>query len=70
MPRGELILNLIDKRLWFFVFSLLIITPGIIFLATAPGLKPGIDFTGGSSMTLKFPDDAIVDQKTLRTELI
>ena len=62
-------MNLIDKRLWFFVFSLLVITPGIVFLAAAPGLKPGIDFTGGSSMTLKFPNDAIVDQKSLRTEL-
>jgi len=26
-----------------------------VFLIIAPGLKPGIDFTGGSSMTLQFP---------------
>ena len=34
----------------------MVITPGIVFLIIAPGLKPGIDFTGGSSMTLQFPE--------------
>ena len=55
------------KRLWFFLVSLLVILPGIVFLIIAPGLKPGIDFTGGSTMTLEFADN--VRQEDLRLEL-
>ena len=49
-------MNFVAKRFWFFIFSIAVITPGIVFLIIAPGLKPGIDFTGGSSMTLQFPE--------------
>ena len=55
------------KRGWFFLLSLLVILPGLVFLAIAPGLKPGIDFTGGSTLTLEFADP--VDQPDLRAEL-
>ena len=41
--------------------------PGVVFLVIAPGLKPGIDFTGGSSTTLEFVSD--VEQDNLRSEL-
>ena len=41
--------------------------PGVVFLVIAPGLKPGIDFTGGSSTTLEFVSD--VEQNNLRSEL-
>lgn len=40
---------------------------GLVFLVISPGLKPGIDFTGGSSITLDFADP--VSQKDLRSEL-
>jgi|TARA_B100001971_G_scaffold215109_1_gene257680 preprotein translocase subunit SecF len=46
---------------------LLVIFPGIVFLIIAPGLKPGIDFTGGSAVTLAFQDE--VTQGPLRDEL-
>ena len=49
-------MNFVAKRFWFFIISIADITPGIVFLIIAPGLKPGIDFTGGSSMTLQFPE--------------
>ncbi len=49
-------MNFVAKRFWFFIISIAVITPGIVFLIIAPGLKPGIDFTGGSSMTLQFPE--------------
>jgi preprotein translocase subunit SecF len=39
------------KWLWF-IISILLIGPGIIFLSLG-GLKPGIDFTGGSQLELK-----------------
>ena len=55
------------KRGWFFLLSALVILPGLVFLAIAPGLKPGIDFTGGSTLTLGFADG--VEQPELRVEL-
>lgn len=48
------------KRYWYFLLSLLLIGPGLVFLAIAPGLKPGIDFTGGSALQLKFADQVAV----------
>ena len=56
-----------SKRRWFFLLSLVVVLPGIIFLILAPGLNPGIDFTGGSTLTLEFADD--VRQEDLRLEL-
>jgi len=46
-------LNIVGKRYIFFGLSLLVIIPGLIFLAMG-GLKPGIDFTGGSLLEIKF----------------
>ena len=60
-------MDIVGKRGWFFLLSLLVILPGLVFLAIAPGLKPGIDFTGGSTLTLGFADK--VDQPDLRAEL-
>ena len=55
------------KRLWFYLISLAVIIPGIIFLIIAPGLKTGIEFTGGSTMNLSLSEP--MDQSTLRKEL-
>ncbi len=60
-------MDFVGKRGWFFLVSLLVILPGVVFLIIAPGLKRGIDFTGGSSLTLGFEDK--VDQSKLRAEL-
>lgn len=46
--------DIIGKRNWYFAFSLIIIIPGLISLALY-GLKLSIDFTGGSRMTLLYP---------------
>lgn len=62
-------MDFVAKRLWFFLISLLIILPGVAFLIIAPGLKQGIDFTGGSSLTLQFADEPNVEQSQLREEL-
>ena len=54
------------KRKWFFLISLLVILPGMVFLAPPiDGLKAGLDFTGGSSITLLFSES--VDQEDVRT---
>ena len=60
-------MDFVAKRYWFFLVSALVIAPGIVFLIIAPGLKPGIDFNGGSSITLEFSGK--VGQEDLRQEL-
>src|SRR5207249_11485193 len=49
---------------WFFVLSAIIILPGLVSLILPGGLRPGIDFTAGSIMTVRF--DQPVDQGGLR----
>ena len=60
-------LDFVGKRIWFFVFSLIVISIGVVFLIISPGLKPGIDFTGGSTLRLSFEND--VTQGDIRTKL-
>ena len=60
-------MDFVGKRKWFFLFSFLIILPGVAFLIINPGLRLGIDFTGGSTMTINF--SSAVTQEELRTEL-
>ena len=47
-------MNLSKNRKSFFIFSSIIIIVGMIFIIMG-GLKPGIDFTGGSTLTVKLP---------------
>ena len=44
-------IDLVGKRFLFILVSLLIIIPGVIAII-AGGLKPGIDFTGGTRLTV------------------
>lgn len=60
-------MNIAAKRGWCFLASAILLIPGIIFLIIAPGLNPGIDFTGGSTMTVKFADP--VDQQSIRATI-
>jgi preprotein translocase subunit SecF len=46
-------MNFMKFKLLYFILSLLIILPGIFYLATT-GLKLGIDFTGGALLEYKF----------------
>ena len=62
-------IDLVGKRGLFYLFSLLILLPGIVSLAIPPRLKPGIDFSSGSTFTVRFQeppaqddlDDALAD---------
>ncbi|HLJ68951.1 MAG TPA: protein translocase subunit SecF [Chloroflexota bacterium] len=47
-------LDIVGKRYWYFLLSLLVIVPGTISLVTH-GLKLGTDFTGGSEFTISVP---------------
>ena len=60
-------MNFVGKRGWFYLFSLAVILPGVVFLIITPGLNPGIDFTGGSTLTLEFQNN--VNQTGLRNQL-
>jgi preprotein translocase subunit SecF len=51
--------DIIGKRYWYFLLSLLVIVPGIISMGvywaqTGQFLRPSIDFTGGTLMELQF----------------
>lgn len=46
-------MNLMRYKLFYFLFSLVLILPGIYFLLTS-GLNFGIDFTGGALLEYKF----------------
>lgn len=59
-------MDIVGKRFWFFLISAVVLIPGIISLATF-GLEPGVDFSSGTTMTLRF--DAEVEQNQLRQEL-
>ena len=62
-------MDIVGKRKWFFLFSALIILPGIISLIIPPALKPGIEFTSGSSLDITFTkpvsESDVRDQLTL-----
>ncbi|MGE3913882.1 MAG: protein translocase subunit SecF, partial [Chloroflexota bacterium] len=57
-------IDFVKYRVWFYLISLALILPGVISLALPGGLRPGIDFTSGTIMTLKFEN--AVDQPQLR----
>lgn len=59
--------DIVGKRWWFILFSLVVILPGAISLAIPPGLRLGIEFTSGSTMTLRFEQP--VTQADLRDAL-
>ena len=47
-------IDFVSRRNWYFLFSLLIIIPGIFFMVHS-GFKLGIDFAGGTEFTVNFP---------------
>ncbi len=59
-------INIMRFKVLYFVFSLLIILPGLYYLLTS-GLKLGIDFTGGALFEYRF--EKSIDVETLRQAL-
>ena len=55
-------LDIVGKRSWFYLFSFLILLPGVIALIIPPRLKLGIDFTSGSTFTVRFQQPVTKDQ--------
>ena len=59
-------IDFVGKRKWYFRFSGIIILIGVVFLLSA-GLQRGIEFTGGTMMTISFEQEVV--QGDLRAEL-
>jgi preprotein translocase subunit SecF len=53
-PTGGL--NLVAKRNWFYLFSFLVMVPGIISLMIPPRLQPGIEFTSGTTFSFRYAE--------------
>ncbi len=59
-------LDLVSNRKWLFLASGLTALIGLVLLAIPPSLKPGIEFTSGTTMLIRFTNS--VDQAALRDE--
>lgn len=59
--------NLMGKKLYFFIFSGILILPGIISLFLY-GLRLGVDFTGGALLEYKF--EKSIDKNILREKIV
>jgi len=62
------VLDLVSKRYLFLLLSAIFILPGVVSLVLPGGIHPGIDFTAGSILTLRFPEP--VDQGQLRQAFV
>lgn len=49
-------MNIIGKKYWYFLISLIVIIPGIVSLILY-GLNLSVEFTGGSNLTFSFPKE-------------
>ena len=61
-------MDFVGKRRWFFTASGVFIVVGLLSLAIPPALHLGIDFTGGSTISVKF--ETPVSKEAVRNELI
>lgn len=57
-------IDILSKRYYYFLFSLLVIVPGLIFLAV-DGLPLSIDFTGGSLLEVSFAEGKSLDTEAI-----
>ncbi len=60
-------IDFVGKRNWFYLASLIVLIPGAISLLIPPRLKPGIEFTSGTTFSVKFTVD--VDSEALKAAL-
>lgn len=49
-------IDLVNRRLFFFLLSLVVVVPGVASLLLPGGLKLGIEFQSGSTMTIHFDE--------------
>ena len=54
-------MDFVGKRHWMFLVSALLIVGGVVSLVLPKGMNVGLEFTGGSSITLEFADPVEVE---------
>jgi preprotein translocase subunit SecF len=65
--RRARVFDVIGKRRWFYIFSLIITIPGLVFILLTPftdaGLQFTIDYTGGTRWEIKFEDPQVTPEQ-------
>jgi preprotein translocase subunit SecF len=59
-----MLFHFVERKWWYFLFSALLIVPGAFFLAIG-GLRPGIEFKGGTLLEITFatrPEDSQLNE--------
>jgi preprotein translocase subunit SecF len=54
-------LNLVSRRNWFYLFSFLVVIPGVFSLMISPRLRPGIEFTSGTTFSFRYAETTNTD---------
>lgn len=60
--RDTRVFDLVGNRGWFYLISILILLPGALSLLIPPRLKAGIDFTSGTTFTVRFEEPVSKDE--------
>ena len=60
-------MDFVGKRKWFFIFSAILILVGVVSMSISPRFKVGIEFEGGSALSLTFAQE--VDEDRLRSAM-
>jgi preprotein translocase subunit SecF len=64
------VLDLVSRRKWFYLLSLIVIIPGVISLLIPPRLQAGIEFTSGTQFAFRFAEEAsTADVRDIMAEL-
>src|SRR5688572_16907905 len=59
--------DIVGKRNWYFAFSAILTIPGLIFILMG-GLRPSIDFTGGTEWEVRYEDEPTAAEMTAALE--
>jgi len=59
--------DIVGKRNWFFAISAILTIPGLLFIILG-GLKPSIDFTGGTEWEVKYAEEPSAAEMTTALE--
>ena len=60
-------MDIVGKRHWFLLLSLVILLPAVVVLFIPPALNPGIDFSGGAALDIRFAEP--VTEGEVRSQL-
>ena len=59
--------DIVGKRNWYFAISAILTIPGLLFIILG-GLKPSIDFTGGTEWEVRYAEEPSAAEMTTALE--